>query len=77
MKTKEYRKREFEKINTVYNDYKTKVKFIKPNGETNFLDKLPESIQLILIVIFFPVCLMIGILTLAGWFLFIDWILRV
>mgnify|MGYP003136645939 CR=1 FL=1 len=38
MKTKEYRKIEFQKISTVYNDYKTKVKFIKPNGETNFLD---------------------------------------
>tara|TARA_Y100001963_G_C6701294_1_gene409627 strand:- start:778 stop:990 length:213 start_codon:yes stop_codon:yes gene_type:complete len=38
MNNKQYRKKEFEKINTVYNDYKTKLKFIKPNGETNWLD---------------------------------------
>ena len=38
METKEYRKKEFEKISTVYNEYNTKVKFIKPNGATNFID---------------------------------------
>ena len=38
MKTKEYRKLQFDKISTVYNEYKTKVKFYKPNGETNYMD---------------------------------------
>ena len=31
--TKHYRIKEFEKINTEYIEYKTKIKFIKPNGE--------------------------------------------
>ena len=38
MDTKQYRIREFEKVSTVYSEYKTKIKIIKPNGETNWLD---------------------------------------
>jgi len=38
MNTKQYRIREFEKVSTVYFEYKTKIKIIKPNGETNWLD---------------------------------------
>ena len=33
-----YRKGQFDKVKTSYSDYKTKVKFIKPNGETNWMD---------------------------------------
>ena len=35
---KEYRIAQFKNISTVYIEYKTKIKFIKPNGETNWLD---------------------------------------
>lgn len=38
MNTKEYREKEFEKVSTEYNEYKTKIKIIKPNGGTNWLD---------------------------------------
>lgn len=33
-----YRKSQFENVGTEYSEYKTKVKFIKPNGETKWLD---------------------------------------
>lgn len=36
--TGEYRRQQFKKVETVYNEYKTKIKIIKPNGETNWLD---------------------------------------
>ena len=38
MTTEKYRKLQFKKVKTLYCEYKTKVKFIKPNGETNWLD---------------------------------------
>ena len=38
MNTKEYRLKEFKKISTQYHEYKPKIKIIKPNGETNWLD---------------------------------------
>jgi len=38
MNTKEYRQVEFKKIDTQYNEYLPKIKIIKPNGETNWLD---------------------------------------
>ena len=38
MKTSEYRKTQFKRVKTIYSEYKTKIKFIKPNGETNWLD---------------------------------------
>lgn len=38
MTTSEYRKIEFKKVKTIYSETKTKVKFIKPNGDTNWLD---------------------------------------
>lgn len=52
MTAKEYRKAQFEKVSTVYNEYKPKIKIIKPNGETNWLDieeKELEKIKNILI----------------------------
>jgi len=38
MNTREYRIKEFKKISTEYIEYKTKIKIITPNGETNWLD---------------------------------------
>lgn len=36
--TKSYRKQQFDKVNTEYSEYQPKIKIIKPNGETNWLD---------------------------------------
>ena len=36
--TQSYRIGEFKKVATVYSEYKPKIKIIKPNGETNWLD---------------------------------------
>jgi len=38
MNTKEYRRAEFKKVSTQYSRYLPKIKIIKPNGETNWLD---------------------------------------
>jgi len=38
LSTKKYRLAQFEKIKEEYVEYKTKVKFIKPNGETHWID---------------------------------------
>lgn len=38
METKEYRIKEFEKVATPYVEYKPKIKIIKPDGETKWLD---------------------------------------
>jgi len=43
--TKKYRKTQFKKVKTIYCEYKTKVKFIKPNGETNHLDITNEEFK--------------------------------
>ncbi len=37
METTEYRKSQFAKLGTEYSEYKTKIKIIKPDGETNWL----------------------------------------
>ena len=37
MTTIEYRKTEFEKVKTIYSEFKTNIKFVKPNGNTNWL----------------------------------------
>ena len=36
--TKQYRKAEFDKVNTEYIEFLPKIKIIKPNGETKWLD---------------------------------------
>lgn len=36
--TKKYRIKEFSKVSTQYSEYLPKIKIIKPNGETNWLD---------------------------------------
>lgn len=38
MNTYDYRTSEFEKLGTIYGEYKPKIKIIKPDGETNWLD---------------------------------------
>ena len=38
IKLTKYRISQFKKVKTIFCEYKTKVKFIKPNGETNWLD---------------------------------------
>lgn len=47
MKTREYRQIQFDRIKEEYLEYKTKVKFIKPNGETNWLDITNEEFEAI------------------------------
>lgn len=36
--TQAYRISQFKQVATVYSEYKPKIKIIKPNGETNWLD---------------------------------------
>jgi len=36
--TKRYREAQFEKLAIEYSEYKPKIKIVKPNGETNWLD---------------------------------------
>jgi hypothetical protein len=45
MDKKTYRKAQFEKVATEYNEYKPKIKIIKPNGETNWLDISEEELR--------------------------------
>ena len=42
----------------------------------NYSEKLPESIQLVLMVLTLPVFCLIGVLSLAGLMVLIDFILR-
>jgi len=42
--TREYRTRQFEKVGTEYSEYKPKIKIIKPNGETKWLDIEEEEL---------------------------------
>jgi len=50
--TKNYRRAQFDKLgDTQYIKYKTKVKFIKPDGETNWLDIESEELQTIIEVL--------------------------
>jgi hypothetical protein len=43
--TKEYRKSEFKKVDTKYFEYLPKIKIIKPNGETNWIDITELELQ--------------------------------
>jgi hypothetical protein len=40
-----YRIKEFKKVDTIYQEYKPKIKIIKPNGETNWLDITEKELQ--------------------------------
>ena len=42
---KDYRKRQFEKVGTEYSEFMPKLKIIKPNGETNWLDITEAELQ--------------------------------
>lgn len=44
---KAYRVKEFEKVSTEYSEYKPKIKVIKPNGETNWLDITEQELSAI------------------------------
>ena len=37
-KTRAYRSQQFEELREEHSEYKTKIKIIKPNNETNWLD---------------------------------------
>ena len=39
-------------------------------------NKLPEVLQIVLMVSFYPVLCTIGLITLAGWFIVIDFLVR-
>ncbi len=39
----EYRKTQFEKLKTVYSEFKTRLKLVKPDGETFWLDITNEE----------------------------------
>jgi len=43
--TRYYRKRQFEKVATVYSKYQPKIKIVKPDGETNWFDITEEEWQ--------------------------------
>lgn len=43
--TKEYRELQFSRVKTVYSEFKPKIKIIKPDGETNWLDISEEELQ--------------------------------
>ena len=51
MDTQKYRIRELEKVSTVYEEYKTKIKIIKPNGETNWMDIENEELKEIILIL--------------------------
>jgi hypothetical protein len=42
---KDYIKAQFDKVGTEYSEYKPKIKIIKPNGETNWLDITEKQLQ--------------------------------
>jgi hypothetical protein len=45
METVEYRVREFEKVSTPYVEFPAKIKIIKPDGETNWLDITEDELS--------------------------------
>ena len=46
--TKQYRKYEFKQVSTEYNEYKPKIKIIKPDGETKWMDIEESELQAII-----------------------------
>jgi hypothetical protein len=42
---RQYRLAEFDKVSTPYSEYKPKIKIIKPNGETNWIDIEEQELQ--------------------------------
>ena len=43
--TANYRKSELEKVHTEYSEYNPKIKIIKPDGETNWLDITEKELK--------------------------------
>lgn len=51
MTTKEYRIGEFKKLSTQYSEYKPKIKVIKPNSETHWLNIEESELQKIIAIL--------------------------
>ena len=49
--TWKYRLEEFKRLSTVYHEYKPKIKIIKPDGETKWLDISEEELNAIKVVL--------------------------
>lgn len=49
--TRDYRISQFNKISTEYCDFKPKLKIIKPDGETNWLDIEETELQQIIAIL--------------------------
>lgn len=49
--TKEYRMRQFTRISTVFSEYQPKIKILKPDGETNWLDITEEELEQIKVIL--------------------------
>ena len=45
--TKKYRQVQFGKVSTEYSEYKTKIKIIKPDGATNWIDIEVDEFEMI------------------------------
>jgi len=43
--TRNYRKTQFKEVSTIYNTFKTKIKIIKPDGQTNWIDIEEEELE--------------------------------
>ena len=51
METTEYRKAQFEKVSTPYSEYKPKIKIVKPNGETKWMDITESELEMIVAIL--------------------------
>jgi len=47
MTTKEYRNAQFKRVATLYSEYPPKIKIIKPDGETNWMDITEDELTAI------------------------------
>jgi len=45
MTTNEYRTQQFEKVSTIYSEYKPKIKIVKPDGQTHWFDIEESELQ--------------------------------
>ena len=52
--TADYRKVQFAKCATVYHEFLPKIKIIKPDGETNWLDITEDELQSIIALLLNP-----------------------
>ena len=52
--TRQYRKNQLNRLETEYSEYPPKIKIIKPNGETNWLDITENELHKIIEVLVPP-----------------------